>query len=52
MGTTFAQLIGELLSYRDREFRSDPERDAARLDAIEYFLQTALEKLRDKLDPN
>ena len=48
---TFAELIEQLVSWRDAEYRSDPERDEARLNLIESVLQAALEKLRDAHDP-
>jgi hypothetical protein len=51
MGTSFANLLQQLVDARDAEYRSNPERDAARLDAMESILQTTLEMLRDRLDP-
>lgn len=51
MGTTFEGILEGLLLYRDQEYRSDPDRNAARLDAIECALQSTLEKLRDLHDP-
>ena len=45
---TFDELIEHLVSWRDAEFRSDPERDEARLNLIESVLKATLEKLRDQ----
>ena len=48
---TFAELIEQLVAYRDRDYRTDLQRDEARLNAIEGVLQATLEKLRDAHDP-
>ena len=50
MGTTFAALLDELVAFRDRPFRSEPERDTARIDMLESIMQATLEKLRDQFD--
>ena len=50
MGNTFEDLLAELVAYRERDYSSDPEREDARIEAIEYVLQTTLEKLRDMHD--
>lgn len=51
MGTTYRRLLAELLALRATPFPSDPERDAARLQAIEETLQTMLEMLSRQFDP-
>lgn len=48
MGTTYRKLLQALVTYRYSKFRSDSERDAARLQAIEEALQGLLEKLSDE----
>lgn len=47
MGITFEGLLKVLVEFRDVQFRSEPERDAARIENLEYVIQTMLEKLRD-----
>lgn len=46
MGVTFSKLLAELLRYREKDYSSDPERQAVRINTIEYVLQATLEKLR------
>lgn len=50
MGSTWQSLLDELVRVRDMDFRSDPEREQARRDTLEYVVQTMLEKLRDAED--
>lgn len=47
MGSTWQSLLDELVRVRDMDFRSDPERDKAQRDTLEWIVQTILEKLRD-----
>jgi hypothetical protein len=47
MGNTWEGLLKALVECRDASYRSDPERDKARLDNLEYVVQSILEKLRD-----
>jgi hypothetical protein len=51
MGSTFASLLETLIAVRDAEWDDDPQRNEARLDAVESTLQTMLEMLRDRFDP-
>jgi hypothetical protein len=44
---TYEQLLEMLVDARDADYRSDPERDAARFNRMESILQSMLEKLRD-----
>jgi hypothetical protein len=44
---TFAELLEQLVAYRDRDYRTDLNREEARFRAIESVLQATLEKLRD-----
>jgi len=50
MGETWEGLLEDLVAARNGDYRSDPERNEARLNAIEYIVQTMLEKLRDEAD--
>ena len=50
MGSTFESILHSLICFRDIEFRSDPEREAARIQMLESTIQAMLELLRDKLD--
>lgn len=43
---TFSKLLEKLLAYREKDYRSDPELQAARINTMEYVLQSTLEKLR------
>lgn len=52
MGVTYADLLDHLVSVRDAEYRSDPEREDAIKGALLYVMQAVLEKLRDKFDTN
>ena len=52
MGTTFAKLLDDLVSFRYMKFRDDPERAAERINMLEHTIQAILEKLRDQLDPD
>jgi len=45
MGTTYAKILQELISVRDAQYRSDPERTDAILQAVIEALQATLEKL-------
>lgn len=47
---TYEQLLEMLVEVRDAEYRSDPERHAARFDMIERIMQYMLEKMRDNFD--
>ncbi len=51
MGTTWQNLLTEFVRVRDAQYRDDPEAAAARMESIEYTIQTMLEKLRDFHDP-
>jgi hypothetical protein len=48
MGSTWESLLETFIEVRDRQYRSDPDRDAARLDNLEFIMQRILEKLRDQ----
>ncbi len=49
MGSTWESLLKALVDCRNRnDFRSEPERDEARRDNLEWIVQTMLEKLRDE----
>ena len=50
MSETWEGLLEDLVAARNGDYRSDPERNEARLNAIEYIVQTMLEKLRDEAD--
>lgn len=50
MGESFDDLLNRLVEVRDATYRSDPDRDAMRLDSLESIVQTMLEKLRDRFD--
>lgn len=52
MGQSFQDLLNEFVNAREMAClaRNDPDRNSARLDNIEYTVQTILEKLRDKFD--
>jgi hypothetical protein len=50
MGETFEDLLNRLCDARDAEYRTDPDRDEARLNSLESVVQTMLEKLRDRFD--
>lgn len=45
---TYQEMLDRLVGVRDREYRSDPERDEARRHSIESVMQSLLEKLRDE----
>jgi hypothetical protein len=47
MGSTWQSLLEEFVRVRNTQYRDDPEEAAARMESIEYTLQTILEKLRD-----
>ena len=48
---TYASMLDQLVEARDSgHYRSDPERNEARVNAMESILQTMLEKLRDEFD--
>jgi hypothetical protein len=51
MGQSFEDLLNELIAIRDGDYRSDPERNEARLRSLESIMQTVLEKLRDRFEP-
>jgi hypothetical protein len=48
MGASWESLLRALVEVRDRNYRSDPERDEARRDNLEWIVQTMLENLRDE----
>lgn len=48
MGSTWQGLLDDFIRVRDAQYRSDPDEAAARMESIEYTLQTILEKLRDQ----
>lgn len=50
MGTTYRDLLEELVALRATPFRSDPERDEARLRKVEEIMQTMLEMLSRQFD--
>jgi hypothetical protein len=50
MGSTWESLLKALVDGRDAPYRSEPERDQARRDNLEWIVQTMLEKLRDAED--
>jgi len=50
MGSSYSSLLDMLIEARDADYRSDPERNEARLNMIESVMQTLLEKLRDQFD--
>ena len=50
MGSTWESLLNALVEVRNRDYRSDPERAEAMLDALDTIVQTMLEKLRDEED--
>lgn len=45
---SYEDMLTRLVDVRDADYRSDPERHAARLDSLESIMQSMLEKLRDK----
>jgi hypothetical protein len=45
---SYADLLDRLVAALDGDYRSDPERNEARLDAIEVAVFKLLEKLRDE----
>lgn len=47
MGSTWESLLKALVDGRDGDYRTEPERDVARRDNLEWIVQTMLEKLRD-----
>jgi len=48
MGSTWQGLLDEFVRVRSIQYRDDPEEAVARMESIEYTLQTILEKLRDE----
>ena len=50
MGQTFQGLLDYLVVVRDADYRSDREREQARLESLDYVAQKMLEMLRDKFD--
>lgn len=48
MGSTWQSLLEEFVRVRSAQYRNVPEEAAARMENIEYTLQTILEKLRDE----
>lgn len=51
MGQSFEDLLNKLIAIRDAEYPGDPERNEARLNALESIMKTVLEKLRDRFEP-
>ena len=47
----FQKMLDDFVEVRDRQYRSDPDEAAARMDFIEYTIQRMLEELRDLHDP-
>jgi len=45
---TWTDLIRHLTDWRRKDWRSAPERDAYRIENLEWVVQTMLEKLRDE----
>jgi hypothetical protein len=43
---TYQEMLDRLCEIRDGDYRSDPERDAARFASLESIMQALLEKLR------
>lgn len=50
MGTTWQILIDLMAEVQHRQFRSEPERDEARLENLEFVVLRMLEMLRDRED--
>lgn len=48
MGATYRKILQELLAARDAQYRSDPERLDALLQAVIEALQVTLEKLSEQ----
>ena len=42
------QLLKDMDRIRNGEYRSDPERDGARLDGLEYLVREILHKLKEQ----
>ena len=47
MGQSWEDILEWFCRRRDDAYRTDPERDAARLDNVESAVQAILEKMRD-----
>jgi hypothetical protein len=47
MGSTWQDLLNELMTARNADYRDDVERRQSRFDSLEYVVITMLEKLRD-----
>lgn len=47
MGSDWQDLLNELITARNADYRDDIERREARYDSLEYVVLTMLEKLRD-----
>jgi len=47
MDTSWERLLQVLVVGRDANYRTEPERDQARRDNLEWIVQIMLEKLRD-----
>jgi hypothetical protein len=47
MGSSWERLLENFHSVRMGEYRNDPERREALIEAMAYTIQTILEKLRD-----
>lgn len=50
MDDSWDGLLGKLVAWRGRDYRSDLERTDARVETIESVLEAMLEKLRDAAD--
>jgi hypothetical protein len=48
MGASWESLLRSLVEVRDGLYRSEPDRDEARRDNLEWIVQAMLEKLRDE----
>lgn len=49
---SYADLLTRLVDARDYQYRTDPERNEARLQSLESIVQSMLEKLRDAFEPH
>ena len=47
----FQKMLDDFIEVRDRQYRSDPDEAAARMDSIEHTIRRTLERLRDLHDP-
>lgn len=50
MGHTFQSLLDQFCEIRGKQYRTDADEADARMESIEYTIQTLLEMLRDRYD--